>query len=215
MINEIPISSAVQTFDKFAEKYDRKYELHLPYIETYKKLAGMLPPDKHGSVLDIGCGPAHASRYLINEGFEIDVFGIDLSLNMLRLARKNVPNGHFQQIDCRKLDVLDRKFDIVICGFCMPYLDPSECSKLIEDIATALKPGGIGYISAIEGDKYNVADHVSPSGDFLPIQHHTSDSMFQEFARVGLEVMDVEKKAIISADGSENLEVFFYVQNES
>jgi SAM-dependent methyltransferase len=213
--NQFPISSAAKIFDKFADKYDQKYELYQPYIETYKKLASLLPPDKHGSVLDIGCGPAHALKYLINKGFELEVFGIDLSPNMLRLARKNVSSGEFRQLDCRNLDVFGRKFDVVICGFCIPYLEPVECSKLIEDIATSLKPEGIGYISAIEGDDYHVVEHVSPSGDSLHIHHHPSASLLQEFARVGLEVMDIERKAIVAADGFESLEVFFYVRSGS
>jgi len=58
------------------------------------------------------------------------------------------------------------------------------------------KPGAIGYISAIEGDKYYVTDHVSRSGDSLRIHHHPSASIFQGLARVGLEVMDVESIVI-------------------
>ena len=76
------------------------------------------------------------------------------------------------------------------------------------------KPGAIGYISAIEGDKYYLTDHVSRSGDSLRIHHHPSASIFQGLARVGLEVMDVERKAIVAADGSENLEVFLCAKRE-
>lgn len=213
--NETTCHGSVLTFDKFADEYDQKYLGYQPYIQTYEKLASLLPRGRLSSVLDIACGPAHALRYLISRGFELEVFGLDLSQNMLRVARKNVPKGNFEQLDCRKLDRLKGRYDIVICGFCVPYLDPFECSKLFEDIACSLNPGGIGYISAIEGVKYCVDENISPSGDCFRIHHHPAAALLNEFSKFGLHVIEVERKAIVTADGSENVEVFFYVRNGS
>lgn len=213
--NETTSVGSVLTFDKFADEYDQKYQAYQPYIRTYEKLGSFLPKGQLSSVLDIACGPAHASKYLISEGFELEIFGFDLSENMLRVARKNVPNGKFEQFDCRNLDRLKSVYDIVICGFCVPYLEPYECSKLVEDIARSLNPGGIGYISAIEGDKYCIEENISPSGDCVRIHHHPSEVLLDEFSQFGLHVMEVERKAIITASGSENVEAFFYVRNGS
>lgn len=213
--NDNSFEKTVQTFDKFAVEYDRKYVTYQPYIETYEKLAGYLPKGQLCSVLDVACGPAHALKYLINEGFELEVSGFDLSANMLRVARKNVPIGKFQQMDCRNLDSLTSTYDIVICGFCLPYLDPLSCSKLLNDIAAALKPGGIGYISAIEGENYFVEENILSSGEFFRIHHHPAAALFREVSQCGLQVIDVERKAIVTTAGSENIEVFFYVRNGS
>jgi len=213
--NENLNKNTVQAFDKFAVEYDQKYETYQPYIQTYEKLAGYLPKGRVCSVLDVACGPAHASKYLVNEGFELEVFGFDLSVNMLRIARKNVPMGRFQQMDCRNLDSLNSTYDIVICGFCLPYLDLRSCSKLLKDLADALKPGGIAYISAIEGENYFVEENISSSGDFLRIHHQPVAVLLPEFSELGLQVIDVERKAIVTATGAENIEVFFYLRNGS
>jgi SAM-dependent methyltransferase len=206
---------SVLTFDKFADEYDQKYQGYQPYIRTYEKLGRFLPRGQRRSVLDIACGPAHALRYLISEGFELDVFGFDLSQNMLRVARTNVPNGKFEQLDCRNLDRLKGVYDIVICGFCVPYLEPFERSKLVKDIACSLNPGGIAYISSIEGENYYVEENISPSGDCVRIHHHPSAALLHEFSQFGLHVIEVERKVIVTSAGSENVEVFFYVRSGS
>lgn len=213
--NEITHAESVLTFDRYADEYDQKYAGYPPYLRTYQRLASLLPRGRRLSALDIACGPAHALRYLIDAGFDLDVFGFDLSPNMLRIAKKNVPHGKFEQRDCRNLDGLTSRYDIVICGFCAPYLNPNECSKLVESIAGSLKPGGLAYFSAIEGGNYCVEDNISPSGDRVRIHHHPAAVLLQEFSQTGLHVIDVERKAMVTADGSEQVEVFFYVRNET
>ncbi|MHC4822641.1 MAG: class I SAM-dependent methyltransferase, partial [Planctomycetota bacterium] len=42
-----------------------------------------------GKVLDIGCGPGHIALQLVTRNPELEVLGVDLSHNMLRIAEEH------------------------------------------------------------------------------------------------------------------------------
>ncbi|EDX83034.1 Methyltransferase domain family [Synechococcus sp. PCC 7335] len=207
---------SVETFDKFAIEYDQKYKNFRPYTETYDKLGSLLSTDRLLSVLEIACGPAHASSYLIKQGFSLDVFGFDLAPNMVDLARKNVPGGVFEVLDCQNLDSLphsfQRKYDVVICGFCVPYMNPSECLKLVKDVSDALKPGGIAYLSAIEGYQYYSEQKTSSSGDAVFMHHHTVGFLRDNFSKFGLDVVHITRKNLTTDGSTDDSEVFLYAR---
>lgn len=71
---------------------------------------------------------------------------------MIERAKLNVPNAHFIVKDALKIDELTNTFDGVVIGFCMPYLNSEDCSKLIRSSSEKLNRNGIIYISTIEDD---------------------------------------------------------------
>lgn len=120
------------------------------YNDTYDALAGQLSPGAR--VLEAGCGPGNISAYLLAKNPGLHIHGIDLAPKMIALAKKNVPQATFEVMDCRHISVLGDKYNAVVCGFCIPYLAKEETAKLITDSADLLLPGGILYLSLIEGD---------------------------------------------------------------
>ena len=63
--------------------------------------------------LDVACGTGRHAYFLKNE---FKVLGVDLSEEMLKIAREKVPAADFIHGDMKKL-ALERKFDVVICMF--------------------------------------------------------------------------------------------------
>lgn len=209
MSNEL----SVQTFDKFADAYDQKYRDFPPYVEACDRLSTLLSKDRSLSVLDVACGPAHACRHLIEKGFNLNVSGFDLSPKMVDAARRNVPNGTFKVSDCRNFDVFAAKFDVLICAFFIPYLNPDECSGLIEYVSEALAPGGVAYVSFIEASKYFSEYKTSASGDSVQTHYYTADNLLEKFSQYGLQVLHLDRKKLSTDGVSEVTEAFFYVTN--
>src|SRR5215813_12679474 len=58
-----------------------------------------------GRVLDVGCGPGHIGAYLAARG--VDVTGVDLSPEMVRVARERFPAMAFEAGDMMALPVAD------------------------------------------------------------------------------------------------------------
>jgi len=84
------------SYDRLANEYARRI-----YEEPQHKPFGWQLPDrfaarvKGGSACDLSCGPGHVARYLSQQGAQ--VFGIDLSPQLVQRARRLNPGTEFQQ----------------------------------------------------------------------------------------------------------------------
>lgn len=119
---------------------------------------------QNAKLLEIGCGPGNITKYLLSKRPDFDIFGIDISPNMIELAKANNPTASFAIMDSRKINRLDTKFDGVISGFCLPYLSKNECYKLISDSFDLLNNNGLIYLSFVEGDPNQSEFKVSSFG---------------------------------------------------
>ncbi|EIE98989.1 class I SAM-dependent methyltransferase [Saccharomonospora glauca] len=93
------------------------------------------------SLLDVACGTGLHLRYLA-DAFD-SVEGVDLSPDMLALARKRIPRATFSQGDMRTLD-RGAKFSAVTCLFAIPHLSSEkELKKTVRSLVDHLEPGGV------------------------------------------------------------------------
>ena len=66
-------------------------------------------------MLDLGCGTGVPTAGMLAES-GLEVVGIDVSTEMLALARRNVPTGRFVAMDVMELDDSLGRFDAA-CAF--------------------------------------------------------------------------------------------------
>ncbi len=76
------------------------------HINQYKKTDGNL-------LLEVGCGTGHHIKHLQDT---YTCTGLDINDEILKVARKNVPNTEFIQADMIDMD-LGKKFDVITCLF--------------------------------------------------------------------------------------------------
>ena len=153
-----------QTWNKVATLYQEKFmDLDL-YNETYDFVCHAITAP-HAKLLDIGCGPGNITKYLLSVRPDFDILGIDISPNMIALARKNNPTASFAIMDSRHIDEIHTKFDGIICGFCLPYLSHADSRKFIADCYHLLNDDGLLYISFVEGDPAKSGFQMTSTGD--------------------------------------------------
>ncbi|GAB2775675.1 class I SAM-dependent methyltransferase [Salinimicrobium soli] len=169
-------------FDSFAQAYQEKYMDLEPYHSSLDQFPEYLNPNS--KLLDIGCGPANISVYLLKRLPGLQIVGIDLSTKMLELAKRNIPSAAFIKMDCREIDKLEEKFDALVCGFCLPYLSEPEVSHFIKNAAALLNVEGVIYLSTMVSKSY-ISQMVGPSqgGEQRLLTHYHSE----EFLRQTLE----------------------------
>lgn len=85
-----------------SKEFERIRELVLKYCPKAKK------------VLELACGTGTFLEYFYAQGF--DVTGIDLSPEMLELARNKVPRAHLSLQDIASFSLSDT-FDVIVCLF--------------------------------------------------------------------------------------------------
>ncbi len=145
-----PESSDAQTqqahYDRVAETYIAN--LSYPHTREYtayldRALLTQLPAAGLGDVAEICCGRGEAVE-LVAGRFNRAV-GIDISLNMLRAARKahHAPNLAFIQGDATRLPLADGAFDSVFMLGGIHHVN--DRAALFREVARILKPGGRFY----------------------------------------------------------------------
>lgn len=140
------------------------------YNDTYDFVCNSIDKPK-AKLLEIGCGPGNITKYLLSKRPDFDIFGIDIAPNMIELAKRNNPTAHFTVLDCRQIKTLNKKFDGIIGGFCLPYLSSTESSDLISDSYDLLNENGLVYLSFVEGDP-DKSDFKTGSGGRVYFNYH-------------------------------------------
>ena len=120
---------------------------------------------KNGLVIDLGCGSGVWARALTLAGYE--ALGVDLSQEMLKLARKHAPKARFLRASLLDVELTSCQA-VTAIGEPVNYLfDPrssmAALAKLFRRIHRALLPGGVF-----------VFDVATPgrSGQFGPVLKH-------------------------------------------
>ncbi|MBI3137585.1 MAG: class I SAM-dependent methyltransferase [Sphingobacteriales bacterium] len=170
-----------ETWNKVASLYqDRFMDLDL-YNDTYDYICNSVTKQK-AKLLEIGCGPGNITKYLLQQRPDFDIFGIDIAPAMIELAKKNNPTAHFAVMDSRQIKRLDKKYDGIISGFCLPYLSPMESNELISTAYDLLNENGLLYLSFVEGNPGKSGFKVS-SGGRVYFQFHNLDDLKRQLIK--------------------------------
>ena len=132
-------------FDSVADYYDQWYQLPLGmlYDRLEKKAFDrLLTIENYGrqSLLEIGCGTGHWSKYFHDKGFLVT--GVDISKEMIRIAgKKNIAGCRFLVAEGESLPFADNSFDVAGAVTTLEFTtDPRQI--VTEMVRCVKKPGG-------------------------------------------------------------------------
>ena len=177
-----------ETWDKVAKLYQDKFMDLEIYNASYDIFCEKIIKKKP-SILEIGCGPGNITQYLLKKRPDFKIEAIDISPNMLKLAKMNNPSATFKAMDCRVIDKIETKFDAIICGFCIPYLSKSDCKKFIKDCEKLLFNNGIIYLSFVEGNYTKSGYQTGSSGDRTYFYYHSFKNLSRELKNNSFEII--------------------------
>ncbi len=127
---------------KRAQAYD-ELELGGTYRLVFDRLPQLLSTHVAGTrALDFGCGTGRSSRFLAGLGFE--VAGIDVSEQMISIARHRDPRGRYRAIaDGDFSTFADERFDLILSTFVFDNV-PSHQNRvrLFSGLSRMLAPQG-------------------------------------------------------------------------
>jgi SAM-dependent methyltransferase len=178
------ISLNKKAWNNVAEKYNNsEYDSINPLVEFF---LNSLP--KNGSILDIGSGTGIPfAKLFVERGFEY--LGIDISSEMVKIARKNVPLANFKEMSMTDLD-FDKRFDGIFSSYSMLLLSPQLFKELGKRIVKTLKQEGLLYISLnepavneVDLDKNVICEIM---GETMYSRAYTEDEILDIFSPLGL-----------------------------
>jgi ubiquinone/menaquinone biosynthesis C-methylase UbiE len=93
-----------------------------------------------GRVADLGCGPGHVTAFLQEQG--LDVFGVDLSSQMIRLAKKDHPTMPFQVGSIHALALGSGTLGGITSWYSIIHTPPGRLPETFDEFSRVLVEGG-------------------------------------------------------------------------
>ncbi|MGK3204635.1 class I SAM-dependent methyltransferase [Amycolatopsis sp. MEPSY49] len=123
-----------------------------------------------GPVADVGCGPGYVTGHLHELG--VDAFGIDLSPEMIAIARRDHPGLRFEVGSMTDLDLADGSVAGVLAFWSVIHVPDHAVPGVFEQFRRVLRPGGPLLVGFHVGDG---TEHTSEGYTGRPIDvdsHH-------------------------------------------
>jgi SAM-dependent methyltransferase len=179
------LSGTRASYDTDASGYAEKVRGLLgarPYLRASLGLFAELVHDAGGGpVADVGCGPGYVTGYLHDAG--VDVFGIDLSPEMIAIARRDYPNLRFEVGTMTDLDLADGSVAGIIAFWSVIHVPDHAMPGVFDQFRRVLRPQGLLLVGFHVGDETR---HTSVGYTGRPIDvdsHHRRPSRIMGWLR--------------------------------
>ena len=148
------ITGAVRrSYDQIADEYARRIFNELCNKPLDRELLNRFARQVsgRGDVCDMGCGPGQVARYLRDKG--VTVFGLDLSPEMLKQARKLSPDIEFREGNMMALDLEDEALAAITAFYAIVNLPKSSLPFIFREMERVLEPGGLLLLAFHTGNQ--------------------------------------------------------------
>ncbi len=131
----------LKEFDKAARQFDNdEMSVYNMCRKDYPDILEEVKKENFDTLLDCGCGTGAMLRLFVKDIPDKKYCGIDLSAEMINVARENCSIVDFTQGDCEELPFDDETFDVVTCS--MSFHHYPNVEKFFSNVYRILKPNG-------------------------------------------------------------------------
>lgn len=145
-------------YDRTAAPYAERFHHHLDdkpldlaMLNAFAALVAVTPRRR---IVDVGCGTGATTAILSGKG--VEVFGIDLSPNMISQAQRLNPDLSFRVGSMLDLDVPDAHVGGVCAWYSTIHVPDAHLSAVFEEFRRVLIPGGLVLLAFQIGDEPRV-----------------------------------------------------------
>ena len=145
-----------RAYDAVASDYARRIPdtsfeapVDLAMVDEFVSEVAERPASK---VLDAGCGAGRMVTNLLSLAPSLEITGIDLSTEMITLARSAHPTVKFSQADLADTRFPEREFDGILAWYSIIHTAPDQLANIVAEFARILRTGGLvllGYQAGV------------------------------------------------------------------
>ncbi|MDR2168359.1 MAG: class I SAM-dependent methyltransferase [Clostridiales bacterium] len=174
----------MEIYSGFARVYDDFMDA--PYEEWADYIEGLWAENKPRLVLDLACGTGSMIEILAARGY--DMIGVDISSEMLAIARRKSPDVLLLNQDMRELELYGTVDAILcLCDSLNYILEPTELAQVFALVANYLNPGGLFIFDINSEYKFrevladNNFSHVEDESAYIWENFYDEDSRLNEY----------------------------------
>ena len=147
--------------------------------------------NKFTNVLELGCGMGFNTNHLAKKNPEVSFTGIDLTANNIKIAKeknRELENAQFSQGDFDKLDLSDKKYDLIFAVETLCY--SQNLANLISELGNNLNENG--RIIIFDGYEKHDVDELSKEYEKKAYQILSWGFALSNFQNMG-DILESEK----------------------
>jgi SAM-dependent methyltransferase len=140
-----------ELYTTLARVYHEMYQHVFDYDKEFFFYDSILKKNNCKKILEVGCGSGMLARRFLKNGY--DYLGLDLSREMLDIARSEISSDSFVQCDMRNLS-FDQQFDsVLITGRSIAYLTENmDIIITLSGVHNSLKDNGLFVFDLFEAN---------------------------------------------------------------
>ena len=152
-----------------------------------------------GLVADLGCGPGHIARYLQER--DVEIFGVDLSPEMVRVATSLNPGIEFRTGDMKQLNMPEGSLAGAVAFYSIVHFDSAELGVVVQQVRRVLEPGGLFLVSFHVGSQVVSVDDLFGAAVSLDFRFHLPSEVISALQSAHLTVIEhVEREPYEGAE---------------
>lgn len=171
----------------------RRYtEVSDVYIRMFGAVAHVHPDDlrfldRHlgccdGTVLDVGCGPGHLTKYLTDIGLKAT--GLDLVPAFIERARANGPEVEYAVGSMTELDLATGSLGGILAWYSLIHREPNTLPDILRTFRTALSDNGTLVVGFFDGEKVERFEHKVTTAYRWPVDEMSATLSTAGFVEV-------------------------------
>ncbi len=189
-------------YDPVAEEYAEKFFNELEHKPFDRQLLDRFAAKVRGlgPVCDLGCGPGQIARYL--RGRDVDTFGVDLSPEMVEVARRLNPGLSFEQGDMRDLRALhagDGEWGGIAAFYSIIHIPRQGVVSTLRELWRVLRSGGSLLLAFHIGDEVVHLDEWWDKPVSLDFYFFTLGEMEGYLRQAGFDILETLERAPFEA----------------
>lgn len=145
--------ATIETYNNHAQEFaDYFRSIKTGRVEDVANALELLGEKISPKVVEIGCGDGRDAAIILEH--TKNFLGFDPSRKLIELAKKNLPNAHFEVGDALGFDY-PKEVDIVFAFASLIHVDITEMKEVFKKVFDALNHGGVFYLSLKGSDVYH------------------------------------------------------------